>query len=172
MDDSTLDGATGDCDFDFRELLGSNRCVPQGLAAHTEMKNSDWPRFQLKNESCEILAARIHSQHKKNDSSKAARLSKIAHKAKSKLRFRDRINTGVSARIAKLDHRAGVQRSIESRAIESHGCVRVRQIEFPSTVEADLICAVFDCEHTAEVTVPAAKDELKNRRQSHKSCAR
>ena len=48
----------------------------------------------------------------------------------------------------------------------------VRQVEFPSTVEADLVCAVFDGEDAAEVTVPAAKDELKNRQQFHKSPAR
>jgi len=47
--------------------------------------------------------------------------------------------------------------------------MRVRQIEFPSTVEADLVCAVFNGEGAAEVTVPAAEDELENRRQFHKS---
>jgi hypothetical protein len=43
-----------------------------------------------------------------------------------------------------------------------YGRVRVRQIEFPSTVEADTVCTAFDREHAAEVTVPAAKGELKN----------
>jgi hypothetical protein len=46
--------------------------------------------------------------------------------------------------------------------------MRVRQIKFLSTVEADLICALFNGEGAAEVTVPAAKDELENRRQFHK----
>jgi hypothetical protein len=34
------------------------------------------------------------------------------------------------------------------------------QIEFSSAVEADLVCAVFNGEHTAEVAVPAAKNKL------------
>jgi hypothetical protein len=58
------------------------------------------------------------------------------------------------------------------RSIEPHGGVGVRQVEFPPTIEADLVSPVLDGEHAAEVTVPAAKDELKNRRQFHKSCAR
>jgi hypothetical protein len=41
--------------------------------------------------------------------------------------------------------------------------MRVRQVEFPSTVEADPVGAAFDGEHAAEVTVPAAKDKLKKR---------
>jgi hypothetical protein len=40
--------------------------------------------------------------------------------------------------------------------------IRVRQVEFPSTVEADPVCAVLDREHTADVTVPAAKNKLEN----------
>jgi len=59
-----------------------------------------------------------------------------------------------------------------ARGIESHGSIRIWQIEFPPTVEADPICALFDGEDAAEVTVPTAKDELKNRQQFHKSCAR
>ena len=43
--------------------------------------------------------------------------------------------------------------------------MRVGQLEFPSTVEADPVCAVFDREHTAEVTVPAAKGKLENPKQ-------
>jgi hypothetical protein len=39
--------------------------------------------------------------------------------------------------------------------------MRARQVEFPPTVEADLVCAIFDGEYTAEVTVTAAKDGLK-----------
>jgi len=51
--------------------------------------------------------------------------------------------------------------------------MRVRQIEFPSTVEADAVGAAFDREHTAEVTVPAAKDKLESpEQQFHKSCTR
>ena len=38
--------------------------------------------------------------------------------------------------------------------------MRVGQIEFPSTVKADFVRAVFDRKHTAQVTVPAAKEEL------------
>jgi hypothetical protein len=40
---------------------------------------------------------------------------------------------------------------------------RVGQLEFVSTVEADLICAVLDGEHATHVTVPAAKNKLENR---------
>ena len=43
-------------------------------------EEADWPRPGLKNESCESeLAARTHSQYKKNDRSGVERLSKIAH---------------------------------------------------------------------------------------------
>src|SRR5450755_3248952 len=46
------------------------------------------------------------------------------------------------------------------------------QVEFPSAIEADLVCAVFDSEYTALVAVPAAKDKLKYVEQKfHKSCA-
>jgi len=49
----------------------------------------------------------------------------------------------------------------------------VRQVEFPSTVEANLIRAVFDREHTAEVTVAASKNKLEDTQEKvHKSCAR
>jgi len=51
--------------------------------------------------------------------------------------------------------------------------MRVGQIEFPSTVEADLVCAVLNGEHAAEVAVPAAKDKLEYIEQEfHRSCAR
>jgi len=39
--------------------------------------------------------------------------------------------------------------------------VPTRQVEFPSTVEANFVCALFDREHTAEMTMPAAKNKLK-----------
>jgi len=45
------------------------------------------------------------------------------------------------------------------------GSVSIWQIELLPTVEADLVCAVFDREHTAEVTVPAAKGKLENPKQ-------
>src|SRR5579863_5103291 len=148
--------------------------MPQGLAAHTRMKNADWPRLQLKNARCETkLAARIHSQCKKNDRSGVAGLSKIAHKqnqiwdqangSKRKLR-RPRL---------KIDHQAGVRRSPQWRSIESHGRIRVRQVEFPPTVETDPVGPVFDSEHAAQVTVPTADDKLEQAgQQFHKSCAR
>jgi hypothetical protein len=49
----------------------------------------------------------------------------------------------------------------------------MRQIEFASTVEANLVRAVFDREHAAEVTMPAAKNKLEDTQEKvHKSCAR
>ena len=51
--------------------------------------------------------------------------------------------------------------------------VRVRQVEFPSTVKANLVRAVSDHEHTTEMTVPTAEKELEHSQQQlHKSCAR
>jgi hypothetical protein len=38
----------------------------------------------------------------------------------------------------------------------------VGQVEFPSTVKADLIRAVFNREHTTEMAVPAAEEKLKD----------
>jgi hypothetical protein len=48
------------------------------------------------------------------------------------------------------------------RSIELFRLVRIRQVEFLPTVEADLVCAVFDREHATQVPVPAAKEKLKN----------
>ena len=48
---------------------------------------------------------------------------------------------------------------------------RIWQIELLPTVEADLVCAVFDREHAAEVPVPATKEKVNNlQKQSHTSC--
>jgi len=58
------------------------------------------------------------------------------------------------------------------RGSESHAGIRMRQIEFLSTVEAHPVSPVFNGEHAAEMTMPAAKDELENRQQFHRSCAR
>ena len=47
---------------------------------NARMKNADWPRLQLKNESSESdVAARTHNQYKKNDRSVFSCLSKTAH---------------------------------------------------------------------------------------------
>jgi hypothetical protein len=45
---------------------------------------------------------------------------------------------------------------------ERFGRIRVRQVEFPSAVEANPVCAVFNREHTAEVSVAASKHELED----------
>lgn len=56
---------------------------------------------------------------------------------------------------------------------ERFGRIGVRQIEFPSAVEANPVCAVFNREHTAEVAVAASKNELEDtQKHVHKSCAR
>src|SRR5260370_36167368 len=75
---------------------------------------------------------------------------------------------GLSACMVRIRPEAGGRRSIGGA-----WCKRVRQVEFPATIEADSVGAVFDGEHAAEVTVPAAKNKLKDtQEQSHKSCAR
>lgn len=52
-------------------------------------------------------------------------------------------------------------------------CKRVGQVEFPSAVEADLVRAVLNREHAAEVTVAASKHKLeKGLQQFHTSCDR
>lgn len=38
----------------------------------------------------------------------------------------------------------------------------IRQVEFPSAVEANPVCAVFNREHAAHVTVPAPKNKLED----------
>jgi hypothetical protein len=35
-------------------------------------------------------------------------------------------------------------------------------VKFPATVEADPVCAVFDCEGAAQVTVPATENKLED----------
>jgi hypothetical protein len=68
--------------------------------------------------------------------------------------------------------------SIRSRASGRQGfeicrCLRVWKVEFPSAVEANLVCPVFDREQTAEVPVAASKHKLENiQEQFHKSWAR
>ncbi len=51
--------------------------------------------------------------------------------------------------------------SSRPRVNRPFGHVCMWQIEFPSAVEANLICAAFNREHTTHVTVLAAKENLK-----------
>jgi hypothetical protein len=127
------------------------------------------------------LATPTHSQYNENDRSRVARLSKIAHKSKSPFRSRGQTKAGLSPRMTmmviviamKIDRQARARRrGLGSRAVESHGRIRVRQFELPPTVETHPVSAAFDGEHPAQVTVPAAENELENRWQFHKSCAR
>jgi hypothetical protein len=75
---------------------------------------------------------------------------------------------GPSACMVRIRPEAGGRRSVGRS-----GCKRVRQVEFPSTIEADPVRAVSDREHTTQVTVPAAKNKLEETQdQFHKSCAR
>jgi hypothetical protein len=54
-----------------------------------------------------------------------------------------------------------------------HGHACVWQVEFPSTVEADLVGTVFDGEDPTLMTMSAAKEKLENpNKKFHKSCAR
>ena len=62
--------------------------------------------------------------------------------------------------------------SSRPRASRPYRHVCRRQIEFASTVEANLVRAAFDREHTAEMTMSAAKNKLEDVRQEfHKSSA-
>jgi hypothetical protein len=65
-------------------------------------------------------------------------------------------SAGASACMMKIRPQAG------SPSVGWSCSVSVRQVEFSSTVEANPVCAVFDREHTAEVTVPAAKNKLES----------
>jgi hypothetical protein len=77
-------------------------------------------------------------------------------------------STGASACVMRIRPQAGDRRGI-CRSCSK----RVRQVEFSPTVEADLVRAAFDREHTAEVTVPAPKNILEDpQEQFHTSCAR
>jgi hypothetical protein len=54
-----------------------------------------------------------------------------------------------------------------------HGHACVWHVEFPSTIEANLVRTVFDGEHPALMTMSAAKEKLKGpKKRFHKSCAR
>jgi hypothetical protein len=136
---------------------------------HARMKNADWPRLWLKNESSESdVAARTHTQYNNNDRSGTTRLSKIAHIG----------SIDVSSSDCQEMQPSGCTMRIRSHAsalgaVSPNGCVRRRQIEFAATIETDLICAVLDREDTAEVMMPAAKKELEHTPEKfHKSCAR
>ena len=105
----------------------------------------------------------------KNDRYEQVRLSKIAHMRRINIVMqRMDEGAGLSASMARIRPQVRVRSSVGS-----HGHVCVRQVEFLSTVEADPVGAVVNREHTAEVTVPAAKDKLENPQQRfHQSCAR
>jgi hypothetical protein len=141
-----------------------------GFWRQPRMKNADWPRLQLKNESsASEVAARTHSQYKKSDRSRVVRLSKIAHMLRIKVRCRDWTKPrGVSTYVMRVRLQGRAQRN--GRPFWR---IRIRQVEFPSTVETNLIRSVFDREHPAEVTVAAAEDKLKSHKKHfHKSCVR
>lgn len=68
----------------------------------------------------------------------------------------------------RIGRQTGGLRSVGRSYFES-----IRQVEFPSAVEANPVCAVFNREHAAQVTVPAPKNKLEDTQdQLHKSCAR
>jgi hypothetical protein len=77
-------------------------------------------------------------------------------------------SAGASACMMKIRPQAGSPRGVGWSFPES-----VRQVEFSPAVEANLIRAVFDREHAAQVTVSAAENKLEHSQQEfHKSCAR
>jgi hypothetical protein len=58
------------------------------------------------------------------------------------------------------------------RRVEPQRRIRIRigQVEFPATIEADPVGAALDREHTAHVFMPAAKNKLEDSEQPvHKS---
>jgi len=61
---------------------------------------------------------------------------------------------GLSACMVRIRPEAGGRRSIGRS-----WCKRVRQVEFPTTIEADALSAMLDREHAAAVTV-ASRDLL------------
>jgi hypothetical protein len=67
--------------------------------------------------------------------------------------------------------RSGTQADV-LRRVGPNWSMRVRQVEFPPAIKAHSIGTALDGEDATEVTVPTAKDELKNWQQFHKSCAR
>lgn len=68
----------------------------------------------------------------------------------------------------RIGRQTGGLRSVGRSYFES-----IRQVELPPAVEANPVCAVFNREHAAQVTVPAPKNKLEDTQdQLHKSCAR
>jgi hypothetical protein len=68
----------------------------------------------------------------------------------------------------KISSQAGSPRDVGWSRSES-----IRQVEFPAAVEANLVRAMFDREHTTEMTVPTAENKLEHSQQHlHKSCDR
>ena len=58
------------------------------------------------------------------------------------------------------------------RSSRSYWDLSAKQVEFSSAVKADFVSAILNGEHTAEMMMPAAKEELeKTQKQFHKSCA-
>ena len=63
--------------------------------------------------------------------------------------------------------------SSDPRSGGLYGIACVWQVEFPSTVEAHLVCTVFDREHSTLMAMSAAKEKLENpKKRFHRSCAR
>jgi hypothetical protein len=85
------------------------------------------------------------------------RLSKIAHMEESALRCGNRTKARKES--------ACTGRLVPRGHSEKHGLfrgLRVRQVEFATTVNADPLSSVLDREHTTLVTMSATNDKLEN----------
>jgi hypothetical protein len=135
-----------------------------------------WSRFALprpkplwpKNENCESASAAPHytlrSIH--NDSRGLSRLSKIAHMRPIWIAGYESTRGNFPAH-PRVRPRPRVVGSAGPFGPGHRG-----QVELPPTIETDFVGAVLDGEPAAQVTVPAAKDGLKNfHERFHKSCA-
>src|SRR5580700_6743795 len=116
----------------------------------------------------DFAVARTHGQYQKDDRSKDVSLSKIAHMRQP----RSDSGTGSNRELQCAWLTVEDKYWSSSRSIEPHWRMRIGQVEFPPTVEADAIRSMLDGEDPAEVPMPATKDGSKQRKQFHRSCAR
>jgi hypothetical protein len=128
--------------------------------------NSD-PRIKASNQR---PRPRLHTQHNKNDRSGESCLSKIAHIWRLRWQWlrRGRIKYLFFGTSNALLLRIGSADNIRSDGAHSRPGI----FEFLSTLQADLIGPLVDCEHTTFLAVTTSEYKLENPKQEfHKSSA-